>query len=82
MCFKHFQCYRSDEAISLINSDVFIRQWQQLAAGLSGYCRMQEADILCIWYRHYSAVFEPIIFTAFNHSNELVGFVGMIWDEV
>jgi len=81
MCFKLFKYYRSDAALSLINTDDFIQQWQQLATGLSGYCRMQEADILRIWYRHYSTVFEPVIFTAFNHSNELVGFVGMIWDE-
>ena len=81
MKFKRIQYHRSEEALELINSDVFVNQWKQLAVGLPVYCRMQEADILCDWYRYYSAVFEPVIFTAFNDSDELVGFLGMVWDE-
>jgi hypothetical protein len=81
MNFKHIQFHRSEEALELINSDVFVKQWQQLAVGLPVYCRMQEAEMLCVWYRHYSVVFEPVIFTAFNDFDELIGFIGMVWDE-
>ncbi|MFK7772689.1 MAG: GNAT family N-acetyltransferase [Saprospiraceae bacterium] len=81
MNFKKFQIYRSKEALVLINSDAFVKQWKQLAVGLPVYCRMQEADMLCLWFKHYSVVFEPVIFTAYNDSDELVGFLGMAWNE-
>ncbi|MFK8008608.1 MAG: GNAT family N-acetyltransferase [Saprospiraceae bacterium] len=81
MNFKNIQLHRSREALELINDDVFVKQWKQLAVGLPVYCRMQEAEMLGVWYRHYSVVFEPVIFTAFNDSDELIGFLGMIWDE-
>ena len=81
MKFKKIQSYRSKEALKLINSDVFVKQWKQLADDQPIYCRMQEAEMLCLWYRHYSVVFDPVIFTAFNDSDELVGFLGMAWDE-
>jgi hypothetical protein len=81
MQFKSIQSHRAEEALELISSDVFIKQWKELAVGRSVYCRMQEAEILSVWYRHYSTVNEPVIFTAFNNSNELVGFLGMVWDE-
>ena len=82
MNFKYnIQTHRSEEALKLINSDVFVKQWRQLAVGLPVYCRMQEAEMLCVWYRHYSVIFEPVIFTAFNDSDELIGFIGMVWDE-
>ncbi len=81
MKFKNIQSYRSEEALKLINSDIFVKKWQTLAADLPVYCRMQEAEMLSVWYKHYSVVFEPVIFTAFNDSDELVGFLGMVWDE-
>ena len=81
MKFKSIQYYRSEEALELINSDIFVKKWKELAIGLPVYCRMQEAEILCVWYKYYSVVFEPVIFTAFNESDELVGFIGMVWDE-
>lgn len=81
MKFKCIQSHRSKEALELINSDAFVNQWKELAVGRPVYCRMQEAEILCVWYRHYSAVIEPVIFTAFNDSDELVGFLGMVWDK-
>lgn len=81
MSFKHFKPLRSTEALNLINSNTFIKKWEELATDQPVHCRMQEPDILCIWYRHYSVVFEPVIFTAFNDSDELIGFLGMVWDE-
>jgi hypothetical protein len=81
MKIKSIQLHRSNEALELINSDVFVKQWRHLSTELPDHCKMQEAEMLCIWYRHYSVVFEPVIFTAFNVSNELVSFLGMVWDK-
>ena len=73
--------HRSSEALDLINSVEFVSQWKRLGEKQVGFCCMQEADILVNWYRKYASVFEPVIFTAFNESDELIGFLGMIWDE-
>lgn len=81
MQFKSIQSHRAEEALKLISSDEFIKQWKELAIGRPVHCRLQEAEFLSVWYPNYAAIFEPVIFTAFNDSDELVGFLGMVWDE-
>ncbi len=78
---KSILSHRAEKALEIIRSDVFVKQWKNLAIGRPVHCRMQEADILSVWYPQYSEVLEPVIFIAYNDADELVGFLGMAWDK-
>lgn len=75
------QHLRAGDALSFIAKEKNVQEWQQLALEQKGYSRMQEAEILCTWYKYYSTAFEPVIFISHDETDQLVGFIGMVWDE-
>lgn len=80
MSSTHLELLRDDVAREHLHNHDFLHRWQTLYDNCPDATASQEPEFACAWYNEYQARWQPIIITAHNADNALVGLLLLAYD--